>query len=174
MIHKMLNKDLIKKLLVVTVLVGVCAEFLVSAIEDVTEAWGISETFVGLILLPIVGNAAEHLTAVTCALKNKMDLALGVAVGSSMQIALLVTPLMVIIGWGMNVEMSLYFNIYETAILFIAVIMVNYLIMDGESNWLEGLMLVAIYIVIAISFYYYPDEANSSTGSLPTNNSTVS
>ncbi|KAG0856810.1 hypothetical protein G6F17_004258 [Rhizopus arrhizus] len=161
-------------LLVVTVLVGVCAEFLVSAIEDVTEAWGISETFVGLILLPIVGNAAEHLTAVTCALKNKMDLALGVAVGSSMQIALLVTPLMVIIGWGMNVEMSLYFNIYETAILFIAVIMVNYLIMDGESNWLEGLMLVAIYIVIAISFYYYPDEANSSTGSLPTNNSTVS
>ncbi|KAG0786610.1 hypothetical protein G6F21_008474 [Rhizopus arrhizus] len=161
------------KLLVITALVGVCAEFLVSAIEDVTEEWGISETFVGLILLPIVGNAAEHLTAVTCALKNKMDLALGVAVGSSMQIALLVTPLMVIIGWGMNVEMSLYFNIYETAILFIAVVMVNYLIMDGESNWLEGLMLVAVYIVIAISFYYYPDETNNSTGSLPSGNSTV-
>ncbi|KAG1121304.1 hypothetical protein G6F42_012557 [Rhizopus arrhizus] len=160
-------------LLVITALVGVCAEFLVSAIEDVTEEWGISETFVGLILLPIVGNAAEHLTAVTCALKNKMDLALGVAVGSSMQIALLVTPLMVIIGWGMNVEMSLYFNIYETAILFIAVVMVNYLIMDGESNWLEGLMLVAVYIVIAISFYYYPDETNNSTGSLPSGNSTV-
>ncbi|KAI9276071.1 calcium/proton exchanger [Sporodiniella umbellata] len=158
-------------LIIVTVLVGVCAEFLVSAIEEVTKVWGISETFVGLILLPIVGNAAEHLTAVTCALKNKMDLALGVAVGSSMQIALLVTPLMVIIGWGMNVEMSLYFNIYETAILFIAVVMVNYLIMDGESNWLEGLMLVAVYIVIAISFYYYPDEGtNGST--LPSNNST--
>ncbi|KAG1457361.1 hypothetical protein G6F56_006624 [Rhizopus delemar] len=155
-------------LLVVTALVGVCAEFLVSAIEDVTELWHISETFVGLILLPIVGNAAEHLTAVTCAVKNKMDLALGVAVGSSMQIALLVTPLMVIIGWGLNLEMSLYFNIYETAILFIAVIMVNYLIMDGESNWLEGLMLVTIYIVIAISFYYYPEELNSSTGALPT------
>lgn len=101
-----------------------------------------------------------------------MDLALGVAVGSSMQIALLVTPLMVIIGWGMNVEMSLYFNIYETAILFIAVVMVNYLIMDGESNWLEGLMLVAVYIVIAISFYYYPDETNNSI-SLPSGNSTV-
>lgn len=117
------------RLIVVTTIVGVCAEFLVSAIEEVTKVWHISETFVGLILIPIVGNAAEHLTAVTCALKNKMDLALGVAVGSSMQIALLVTPLMVIIGWGMQVEMSLFFNIYETAVLLIAVIMVNYLIM---------------------------------------------
>lgn len=118
-------------MVVVTVIVGVCAEFLVSAIEEVTEVWHISETFVGLILIPIVGNAAEHLTAVTCALKNKMDLALGVAVGSSMQIALLVTPLMVIIAWPMGVEMSLFFNIYETAVLLIAVIMVNYLIMVG-------------------------------------------
>ncbi|OBZ86771.1 Vacuolar calcium ion transporter [Choanephora cucurbitarum] len=162
-------------LIIVTVIVGVCAEFLVSAIEEVTELWHISETFVGLILLPIVGNAAEHLTAVTCAMKNKMDLALGVAVGSSMQIALLVTPLMVIIGWGMNVNMSLFFNIYETAVLLIAVIMVNYLIMDGESNWLEGLMLIAVYIVIAISFYYYPDETSAAVTSQATGvNSTVS
>ncbi|KAI8967429.1 Sodium/calcium exchanger protein-domain-containing protein [Mycotypha africana] len=156
-------------LILVTVIIGVCAEFLVSAIEEVTKVWHISETFVGLILIPIVGNAAEHLTAVTCAVKNKMDLALGVAVGSSMQIALLVTPFMVIIGWGMHVDMSLYFNIYETAVLLIAVIMVNYLIMDGESNWLEGLMLMAVYIVIAISFYYYPNE--SATDSLPSNSS---
>ncbi|KAI8340839.1 calcium/proton exchanger [Chlamydoabsidia padenii] len=147
-------------LLVITALVAVCAEFLVSAIEAVVEQWHISQTFVGLILLPIVGNAAEHVTAVTVAYKNKMDLALGVAVGSSMQIALLVTPLMVIIGWGINVDMSLYFNIYETAVMFIAVVMVNYLIMDGKSNWLEGLMLFAIYIIIAISFYYYPDNAS--------------
>ncbi|CAO3616195.1 unnamed protein product [Cunninghamella echinulata] len=125
-------------LLIITALVAVCAEFLVDAIEEVVEQWHISETFVGLILLPIVGNAAEHVTAITVAMKNKMDLALGVAVGSSMQIALLVTPIMVIIGWGINVEMSLYFNIYETAVLFIAVVMVNYLIMDGKSNWLEG------------------------------------
>ncbi|CAO3616199.1 unnamed protein product [Cunninghamella echinulata] len=147
-------------LLIITALVAVCAEFLVDAIEEVVEQWHISETFVGLILLPIVGNAAEHVTAITVAMKNKMDLALGVAVGSSMQIALLVTPIMVIIGWGINVEMSLYFNIYETAVLFIAVVMVNYLIMDGKSNWLEGLMLFAIYIIIAISFYYYPDSAS--------------
>ncbi|KAI7849980.1 calcium/proton exchanger [Circinella umbellata] len=148
-------------LLVITALVAVCAEFLVSAIEDVVEQWHISETFVGLILLPIVGNAAEHLTAVTVAMKNKMDLALGVAVGSSMQIALLVTPLMVIIGWGIQVDMSLLFNVYETAVMFIAVVMVNYLMMDGKSNWLEGLMLFALYILLAISFYYYPDAASS-------------
>lgn len=102
-----------------------------------------------------------------------MDLALGVAVGSSMQIALLVTPLMVIIGWGINVDMSLFFNIYETAILLIAVIMVNYLIMDGESNWLEGFMLVAIYVVIAISFYYYPDETSSLISSSGSNSTSA-
>ncbi|KAL7334453.1 hypothetical protein PS15p_200079 [Mucor circinelloides] len=146
-------------LLVITALVAVCAEFLVSAIEQVVEQWHISETFVGLILLPIVGNAAEHVTAVTVAYKNKMDLALGVAVGSSMQVALLVTPIMVIIGWGINVDMSLFFNVYETAVLFASVILVNYLIVDGKSNWLEGFMLCALYILIAISFYYYPDSA---------------
>ncbi|CAO0793754.1 unnamed protein product [Mucor circinelloides] len=146
-------------LLAITALVAVCAEFLVSAIEQVVEQWHISETFVGLILLPIVGNAAEHVTAVTVAYKNKMDLALGVAVGSSMQVALLVTPIMVIIGWGINVDMSLFFNVYETAVLFASVILVNYLIVDGKSNWLEGFMLCALYILIAISFYYYPDSA---------------
>ncbi|KAI9315933.1 calcium/proton exchanger [Dichotomocladium elegans] len=151
-------------LLVVTALVAVCAEFLVSAIEDVVEQWHISETFVGLILLPIVGNAAEHVTAVTVAIKNKMDLALGVAVGSSMQIALLITPLMVIIGWGMNVEMSLLFNVFETAVMLISVVMVNYLMMDGKSNWLEGFMLIMLYIVLAICFFYYPDAAASELG----------
>ncbi|KAI9253910.1 calcium/proton exchanger [Phascolomyces articulosus] len=151
-------------LLGITALVAVCAEFLVSAIEDVVEQWHISETFVGLILLPIVGNAAEHVTAVTVAMKNKMDLALGVAVGSSMQIALLVTPLMVLIGWGIQVDMSLLFNVYETAVMFISVIMVNYLMMDGKSNWLEGLMLFSLYLLLAISFYYFPDAASSELG----------
>ncbi|OAD01465.1 hypothetical protein MUCCIDRAFT_74354 [Mucor lusitanicus CBS 277.49] len=150
-------------LLIITALVAVCAEFLVSAIEQVVEQWHISETFVGLILLPIVGNAAEHVTAVTVAYKNKMDLALGVAVGSSMQVALLVTPIMVIIGWGIGVDMSLFFNVYETAVLFASVILVNYLIVDGKSNWLEGFMLCALYILIAISFYYYPDSAAGET-----------
>jgi Ca2+:H+ antiporter len=139
---------------VITILVAVSGEFLVSAIESVVEQWHISETFVGLILLPIVANASEHITAVTVAWKNKvryylcvskvsilstifyikMDLALGVSVGSSMQIALLVTPIMVIVGWGINVDMSLFFNIYETAVLFASVVMVNYLIMVGACK----------------------------------------
>jgi len=144
-------------LLVVTVLVAFCAEFLVGAIDEIVIQWGLTETFIGLILLPIVGNAAEHVTAVTCAMKNKMDLAIGVALGSSMQIALFVTPLLVIIGWIINVEMTLYFNVYETAVMFISVLIVNYLISDGKSNYLEGLMLLSVYVIIAISFFYYPD-----------------
>ncbi|KAI7863271.1 Sodium/calcium exchanger protein-domain-containing protein [Spinellus fusiger] len=148
-------------LLLITLMISVCAESLVSAIEIVIEEWHISQTFIGLIILPIVGNAAEHVTAVTVAMKNKMDLALSVAIGSSIQIALFVTPVMVLVGWALNVNMSLYFNIYETVILFVTVLMVNYLIMDGKSNWLEGLMLCSIYTIIAVSFYYYPD--NTST-----------
>lgn len=114
-----------------------CAEFLVGAINDIVDQWHLTQTFVGLILLPIVGNAAEHVTAVTVALKDKMDLAIGVAIGSSMQIALLVTPLMVIIGWGINVPMTLYFNVYETAVMFISVLIVNYLINVSMRNLRE-------------------------------------
>ncbi|KAI9017991.1 Sodium/calcium exchanger protein-domain-containing protein [Phycomyces nitens] len=147
-------------LFLITVLVSISAEFLVSAIESVVEQWNISQTFVGLVLLPIVGNAAEHVSAVTVAIKDKMDLALGIAVGSSMQIALFVTPLMVLLGWILDVEMSLFFNIYETAVLFISVLMVSYLIMDGKSNWLEGMMLCSVYMIVAISFYYYPDSVS--------------
>ncbi|RUS30959.1 calcium/proton exchanger, partial [Jimgerdemannia flammicorona] len=162
-------------LFVITVLVAICAEFLVGAIDDIVTQWHLTETFVGLILLPIVGNAAEHVTAVTVALKNKMDLAIGVAIGSSMQIALLVTPLMVIIGWGLGVPMTLYFNVYETAVMFISVLKIDledsvklsnypYIIshtQDGKSNWLEGLMLLGVYVIIAISFFYYPDVSIS-------------
>jgi Ca2+:H+ antiporter len=117
-----------------TALVGICAEFLVSSINDVTCEYGISQYFVGLILLPIVGNAAEHATAVTVAIRDKMDLAIGVAVGSSMQIALLVLPLMVLIGWGIGADMTLVFDDFQIAVLFVSVILVNYLIADGKSR----------------------------------------
>ncbi|KAF9913415.1 hypothetical protein BX616_010065 [Lobosporangium transversale] len=143
-------------LLVVTFVVALCAEYLVGSIEGLSESWGTSPTFIGLILLPIVGNAAEHVTAVTVAVKNKMDLAIGVAIGSSMQIALFVTPLIVIIGWIIGQPMTLFFNTFETCVLFVSVLIVNYLIQDGESNWLEGVMLLSTYIVIAIAFYVYP------------------
>jgi Ca2+:H+ antiporter len=110
-------------------------------------------------LLPIVGNAAEHLTAVTTAMKNKMDLAIGVALGSSMQIALLVTPVLVIVGWILGQPMTLLFNGFETVVLFVSVLITNYLIMDGKSHWLEGTMLLGSYCIIAVAFFYYPDES---------------
>jgi len=140
-------------LAVITLLVAVCSEYLVDSIEGITIAWGISETFAGMVLLPIVGNAAEHLTAVTVSIKNKMDLAIGVAVGSSQQIAMMVTPLMVILGWIMGQPMSLYFQVFETAVLFMTVILVFALVIDGSSNWLEGSMLIGVYIILGIAFY---------------------
>ena len=98
----------------------------------------ISRTFVGLILLPIVGNAAEHATAVTVACKDKMDLAIGVAVGSSMQIALLLIPFTVVLGWILgNGEMNLAFDGFQVVVLFVTILLVNYLIQDGESHWYD-------------------------------------
>jgi len=140
-------------LAVITLLVAVCSEYLVDSIDGITHAWGISETFAGMILLPIVGNAAEHLTAVTVSIKGKIDLAIGVAVGSSQQIAMMVTPFMVILGWIIGQPMSLYFEIFETAVLFMTVILVFALVLDGGSNWLEGSMLIGVYIILGIAFY---------------------
>lgn len=136
-------------LLISTGLVAVCAEFLVDAIPGMVENSSVSQAFIGLIILPIVGNAAEHVTAVTVAAKNKMDLAIGVAVGSSIQIALFITPVVVILGWCMDKGMSLYFNLFETVSLFVAVFVVNFLVLDGRSNYLEGVLLMAAYIIIA-------------------------
>lgn len=123
-------------LAVSTALVAICAEFMVDSINAITQGGAVSRTFVGLILLPIVGNAAEHATAVTVACKDKMDLAIGVAVGSSMQIALLVIPFTVVLGWIIgNADMNLAFDGFQIAVLFVAVLLVNYLIQDGKSHW---------------------------------------
>lgn len=144
-------------LVVATVLVSLCADYLVGSIDDIVELSGLSKTFIGLVVIPIVGNAAEHATAVIVAMKDKMDLAIGVAVGSSLQIAIFVTPFMVIIGWIVDVPMSLYFSTFETAVMFVAVFITNLVILDGESNWLEGAMLLSTYLIMALAFFYYPD-----------------
>ncbi|CCH45353.1 Vacuolar cation/proton exchanger 5 [Wickerhamomyces ciferrii] len=144
-------------LFILTVVVSVCADYLVGSIDDIVETSGLSKTFIGLIVIPIVGNAAEHVTAVVVAVKDKMDLAIGVAVGSSLQIALFVTPFMVLVGWAIDVPMSLYFSTFETAVLFISVLIANYLILDGESNWLEGAMLIGTYAIVALAFFFFPD-----------------
>ncbi|KAA6409369.1 MAG: sodium calcium transporter [Lasallia pustulata] len=146
-----------------TALVAVCAEFMVDSINAITAEGGISKTFVGLILLPIVGNAAEHATAVTVAVKDKMDLAIGVAVGSSMQIALLVIPFVVVLGWILGKDdMNLSFDGFQIAILFVAVLLVNYLIQDGKSHWLEGVLLQTLYLIIAIAAWFYPANGQVS------------
>lgn len=143
-------------LVISTALIGLCSEYVVESIDYVASHNHVPLEFIGLILLPIVGNAAEHATAVTVAIKDKMDLSIGVAVGSSLQIALLIIPLSVIIGWiigpvdsGVLHEgvMTLNFDGFVIATLFIAVLLVNYLIQDGKSHWLEGVMLMTTYIV---------------------------
>lgn len=156
--HALSIKSALVFLIVATVVVSICADFLVGTIDNVVESTGLSKTFIGLIIIPIVGNAAEHVTSVMVAMKNKMDLALSVAIGSSLQIALFVTPFMVLVGWMIDVPMTLNFSTFETTTLFIAVFLSNYLILDGESNWLEGVMSLAMYLLIGMAFYYYPDE----------------
>lgn len=149
-------------LLISTGLVAFCAELLVSAIPVMVESTNVSQAFIGLIILPIVGNAAEHVTAVTVATKNKMDLAIGVAIGSSIQIALFVTPFVVLLGWWMHKDMTLYFNLFETVALFVAVFVVNFLVLDGRSNYLEGALLMAAYIIIAVAAFFYPSADQQS------------
>jgi Ca2+:H+ antiporter len=129
-------------LVIITIAVAVCAEYLVDSIDSIVETAHISKTFIGLILIPIVGNAAEHVTAVVVAYKNKMDLAIGVAIGSSLQIALFVTPFLVVLGWIMGRNMTLHFETFETVAFFLAALVVTLLIQDGKSNYLEGVLCI--------------------------------
>lgn len=143
-------------LLAATVLVAIESEFLVSSLEVATETLGLTSLFTGVILLPIIGNAAEHATAVTVAMKDKMDLSISVAVGSTLQIALFVAPLLVIAGWVMGQPMDLDFNPFELVAVAVSVLIANSVSSDGKSNWLEGALLLATYLVIGLAFFYHP------------------
>lgn len=143
-------------LMLTTVVVSFSADFLVGSIDDFVERTLLLKTFIGLIVIPIVGNAAEHVTAVVVSTKNKMDLALGVAIGLLLQIALFCTPFMVLVGWVADVPMSLFFSTFETVVMFSLVFITLLVVLDGESNWLEGAMLLITYLIIAIAFFYYP------------------
>lgn len=153
-------------LVVVTIVVAVCAEYLVDSIDAIVETAHVSRTFIGLILIPIVGNAAEHVTAVVVAYKNKMDLAIGVAIGSSLQISLFVTPFLVVLGWAMDRKMTLHFETFETVAFFLSALVVTLLIQDGKSNYLEGGLCIGMYVIIALAFYVYPDDASIDFGNL--------
>lgn len=140
-------------LLLVTVVTAFAADYLVASIEETAERYSIPKPFIGLILLPLVSNAAEHVTSVWMAMKNKMELTIGICIGSSIQISSFVIPLLVIIGWATGHDLTLFFANFETIILFVSVLLVNLLIQDGKSNYMEGLMLVALYCVVALSFW---------------------
>jgi Ca2+:H+ antiporter len=139
-----------------TIAVAVESELLVSSLEVATEKLGLTPLFTGVILLPIIGNAAEHATAVTVAMKNKMDLSVSVAVGSSLQIALFVAPVLVLVGWLMGQPMDLDFNPFELVAVAVSVLIANSISSDGQSNWLEGMLLLAAYIVLGLAFYFHP------------------
>ncbi|WP_019506959.1 calcium/proton exchanger [Pleurocapsa sp. PCC 7319] len=143
-------------LLLVTLAVAIESELLVGSLEVATSDLGLSALFTGVILLPIIGNAAEHATAVTVAMKDKMDLSVSVAVGSSMQIALFVAPVLVIAGWIIGQPMDLNFHPFELVAVTVAVLIANSISSDGESNWLEGSLLLATYAVLALAFFFHP------------------
>ncbi|AFZ29010.1 calcium/proton antiporter, CaCA family [Gloeocapsa sp. PCC 7428] len=139
-----------------TVLVAIESEFLVDSLEVATSQLGLTALFTGVILVPIIGNAAEHATAVTVAMKNKMDLSLSVAVGSSLQIALFVAPVLVLVGWFFGQPMDLDFNPFELVAVAVSVLIANSISSDGRSNWLEGTLLLATYTVLGLAFYFHP------------------
>lgn len=142
-------------LLAATLGVAWMSELLVRNLEAATHHLGISEFFVGIILIPLVGNAAEHLAALGFAVKNKMDLAVQIAVGSSLQIALVVAPLLVLFSWLIGRPMDLVFqNPLELAALAGTILIANSVLRDGKSNWLEGVLLLAVYALLAFAFFF--------------------
>lgn len=144
---------------VLVVAAGVTAwvsEILVHELEPTIESWGVSEVFAGVILVPIVGNIAEHLVGVQLAWRNKMDFSLVVSVGSSLQIALFVAPVLVFLSHIIGQPMDLAFTQLELATVALAVILVAFIALDGESNWFEGAQLLAVYLIVALAFFFFP------------------
>ena len=143
-------------MVVAVVGLAVMSEFLVGTLDAVTETFGLTEFFVGIIVVPIIGNVAEHLVAVQVALKNQMDLSLSIALGSSLQIALFVAPVLVFVSLFMGHPLTMEFNSYEVIAMISASIVAAFVALDGRSNWLEGAMLLAVYGVLALAFFFLP------------------
>ncbi len=143
-------------LAVTTGAIVVMSEILVGAIEPTAESWGLSDLFIGVMLIPLIGNIAEHLVAVQVAAANKMELAIGIAVGSGLQIALFVTPVLVLVGVLIDHKLTLVFNGYELAALVAATLIAVLISVDGESNWLEGAELISLYAILGVAFYFVP------------------
>ena len=152
----MSQRDAVILLVVATVLVSWMAEVLVHSVEYAADDLGLPHLFIGVILLPLFGNAAEHFTAVTVAGKDKMDLSFAISMGSSTQIAVFVAPMMVVIAWILGVPLTFEFGMLETVSAFLAVLIVNIIASDGKSNWLEGALLLGTYVVLGAAFLFHP------------------
>ena len=140
---------------VAVVFIALLSEFLVGSVEHVTESLGLSEFFIGIILVPIVGNVAEHIVAVQVAIKDKMDLSLTIAVGSSLQVALFVAPVLVFASLLLGHPLKLEFSAFELASVGAAALISAFISLDGESNWLEGAMLLVVYVILALAFFFF-------------------
>ncbi len=144
-------------LLIATAFVALISEFLVGAVEAARGALGFTEVFVGVIVVAIIGNAAEHSSAVLMAMRNKMDLTLGIALGSSLQIALFVAPILIFASYFFGKPMNLEFSIPEVVAVMASILIVEQICSDGESNWVEGLQLLSVYAILGILFFFLPD-----------------
>jgi Ca2+:H+ antiporter len=137
--------------------VGLMSELLVGAAEEAAHTLGMNEVFVGVIVVALIGNAAEHSTAVLVAIKNKMDLSIQIAVGSSVQIALFVAPLLVFLSYAIGpAPMDLRFTMLEVVAVAVSVLAISNIADDGETHWMEGVLLLAIYLILGLVFFYLP------------------
>ncbi|KAJ0981018.1 hypothetical protein J5N97_009273 [Dioscorea zingiberensis] len=153
------QREAIAWLAVLTVWVSILSGYLVDAIQGASESLNLPVAFISVVLLPIVGNAAEHASAIMFAMKNKLDITLGVAIGSSTQISMFVIPFCVVVGWMMGKDMDLNFQLFETATLFITVLVVAFMLQEGTVNYFKGLMLILCYLIVAASFYVHVDPS---------------
>jgi len=154
------RKTSILLLIVSSLLVAICAELLVNTLDEMISSGPFSQAFIGLIILPIAGNCAELLTAIIVAARGNFDLAIGVSVGSSVQISLFVTPLVILCGWAMQKDMTMYFGLFEIVALFATTFLVNCLILNSRTNALEGSILCACYFIIAVGAFLVPTPQN--------------
>jgi Ca2+:H+ antiporter len=154
-------------LVIATGIVALLSEFLVGTIEAVRHSLGITEVFVGVIVVAIVGNAAEHSTAIVMAMKNKMDLSVGIAIGSSLQVALFVAPLLVFLSYFLGCPMNLEFSLPEIFAVVASVYIIFQISGDGETNWIEGVQLLSVYLILGILFFYLPEPHIGSEAPLP-------
>ncbi|CAB4315161.1 unnamed protein product [Prunus armeniaca] len=155
-------------LFAVTAITALLSEYVVGTIEDASKSWGLSFSFLSLILVPILGNAAEHAGSIIFAFKNKLDISLGVSLGSATQVAMFVVPCCVVVAWIMRINMDLNFNVIETVSLALAVITTAFALQDGTSHYVKGLVLIFCYIVIGICFFVFETPVGEYSETLQT------